>query len=165
MAQDYSFDVVSEVDFNLIEESIQVALKEILNRFDFKDAQATIELDQKSKKLTIRAKDENRVEAALDVLYMRMAKRNIPLKNFKKGKTESALGQTARLEVSVQAGIPTDKAKEMSAALKAAKIKVNSSIQGEQLRVSGKSKDDLQAAVAFLKNGDFGVEVQFKNYR
>ncbi len=165
MAQDYSFDVVSEVDFNLIEESIQVALKEIVNRFDFKDAQASIELNPKDKKLVLRAKDENRVEAAFDVLSMRMAKRGVPLKNFKKGKIEAALGQTARLEVAVQAGIPTDKAKEMSAALKAAKIKVNPSIQGEQLRVSGKSKDDLQAAVAFLRNGDFGIEVQFKNYR
>ena len=165
MAQDYSFDVVSEVDLNLIEESIQVALKEIVNRFDFKDAQATIELNQKEKKLLIRAKDENRVEAAFDVLSMRMAKRGIPLKNFKKGKIEAALGQTARLEVTVQSGIPTDKAKEMSAALKSAKIKVNASIQGEQLRVSGKSKDDLQTAITFLKNGDFGIDVQFKNYR
>lgn len=165
MAQDYSFDVVSEVDLNLIEESIQVALKEIVNRFDFKDAQATIELNQKEKKLLIRAKDENRVEAAFDVLSMRMAKRGIPLKNFKKGKVEAALGQTARLEVTIQAGIPTDKAKEMSAALKSAKIKVNASIQGEQLRVSGKSKDDLQTAITFLKNGDFGIDVQFKNYR
>ena len=165
MAQDYSFDVVSEVDLNLIEESIQVALKEIVNRFDFKDAQATIELNQKEKKLLIRAKDENRVEAAFDVLSMRMAKHGIPLKNFKKGKIEAALGQTARLEVTVQSGIPTDKAKEMSAALKSAKIKVNASIQGEQLRVSGKSKDDLQTAITFLKNGDFGIDVQFKNYR
>ena len=165
MAQDYSFDVVSEVDLNLIEESIQVALKEIVNRFDFKDSQATIELDQKLKKLTLRAKDENRVEAAFDVLSMRMAKRGVPLKNFKKGKTEAALGQTARLEVTIQAGIPTDKAKEMTAALKSAKIKVNASIQGEQLRVSGKSKDDLQSAINFIKTGDFGIDVQFKNYR
>lgn len=165
MAQDYSFDVVSEVDLNLVAESIQVAMKEIANRFDFKDAQASIELNSKDKKLIFRAKDENRIEAAFDILSMRMAKRGLPLKNFKKEKVETALGQTARMEVSVQSGIPTDKAKEMSAALKAAKLKVNPSIQGEQLRVSSKSKDDLQAAMAHLKNGNFGVDLQFKNFR
>ncbi len=165
MAQDYSFDVVSEVDLNLVSESIQVAMKEIANRFDFKDAQASIELNSKDKKLVLRAKDENRIEAAFDILSMRMAKRGLPLKNFKKEKVETALGQTARMEVSVQSGIPTDKAKEMSAALKAAKLKVNPSIQGEQLRVSSKSKDDLQAAMAHLKNGNFGVDLQFKNFR
>ncbi len=165
MAQDYSFDVVSEVDLNLVSESIQVALKEIANRFDFKDAQASIELDSKTKKLILRAKDESRVEAALDVLFMRMAKRELPLKNFKKEKIESALGQTAKMEVAIQNGIPTEKAKEMSASLKAAKLKVNASIQSEQLRVSGKSKDDLQAAIAHLKNGNFGLDLQFKNFR
>ena len=165
MAQDYSFDVVSEVDLNLVSESIQVAMKEIANRFDFKDAQASIELNSKDKKLILRAKDENRIEAAFDVLSMRMAKRGLPLKNFKKEKVETALGQTARMEVSVQSGIPTDKAKEMSASLKAAKLKVNPSIQGDQLRVSSKSKDDLQAAMAHLKNGNFGVDLQFKNFR
>jgi uncharacterized protein YajQ (UPF0234 family) len=165
MAADFSFDVVSEVDLNLVSESIQVALKEITNRFDFKGSEASIELDGKTKKLTIRAKDENRVEAALDVLYTRMAKRGIPLKNFKKGKVESALGQTARLEVEVQSGIPTDKAKEMSAAIKAQKLKVNPTIQGEQLRVTSKSKDELQAAMALLRAGTFGVDLQFKNFR
>ncbi len=165
MAQDYSFDVVSEVDLNLVAESIQVAMKEIANRFDFKDAQASIELNSKDKKLIFRAKDQNRIEAAFDILSMRMAKRGLPLKNFKKEKVETALGQTARMEVSVQSGIPTDKAKEMSAALKAAKLKVNPSIQGDQLRVSSKSKDDLQAAMAHLKNGNFGVDLQFKNFR
>ncbi len=165
MAQDYSFDVVSEADLNLISESIQVAMKEIANRFDFKDAQASIELDPKTKKLILRAKDESRIEAALDVLYMRMAKRGLPLKNFKKGTVEAALGQTAKMEVSIQSGIPTDKAKEMIASLKAAKLKVNASIQNEQLRVSGKSKDDLQAAIAHLKNGSFDLDLQFKNFR
>ena len=165
MAQDYSFDAVSEADMNLISESIQVAMKEIANRFDFKSAEASIELDSKEKKLILRAKDESRVEAALDVLYLRMAKRGLPLKNFKKGTIEAALGQTARMEVAIQNGIPTDKAKEMIASLKAAKLKVNASIQNEQLRVSGKSKDDLQAAITHLKNGNFGLELQFKNFR
>ncbi|MDD5657628.1 MAG: YajQ family cyclic di-GMP-binding protein [Elusimicrobia bacterium] len=165
MAQEFSFDAVSEVDLNLVGESIQVAMKEISNRFDFKAANASIELDAKAKKLTLRAVDELKIDNALDILNTRMAKRGLPLKNFQRGKIESALGQTARLEVSIQDGIPTDKAKEMAAALKAAKLKVNPSIQGNQLRVSSRSKDELQKAMAMLRQGGFGVEVQFKNFR
>ena len=165
MAQDFSFDVVSEVDLNLVSESIQVAMKEIANRFDFKAANAAIELDAKAKKLVVRAVDEMKIDNALDILNTRMAKRGLPLKNFQKGKVESALGQTARLEVSIQDGIPTEKAKEMAAAVKAAKLKANASIQGNQLRVSSKSKDELQKVMALLRQGSFGVEVQFKNFR
>ena len=165
MAQDFSFDAVSEVDLNLVSESIQVAMKEIVNRFDFKNANASIELDAKAKKLIVRASDEMKIDNALDILYLRMAKRGIPLKNFSKGKIEQALGQTARIEVAVQSGIPVDKAKEMVAAIKAAKCKANASIQAEQLRVSSKSKDELQAVMALLREGNFGVELQFKNFR
>jgi cyclic-di-GMP-binding protein len=165
MPSEFSFDAVSEIDLNIVGECIQVALKEIVNRFDFKDANASIELNQKEKKITVRGKDEGRVDAALDVLYTRLSKRGIPLKNFTKGKIEQALGQTARLDVTIQAGIPTDKAKEMTAAIKAQKLKVNPSIQGDQLRVTSKSKDELQAAMALLRQGSFGVEVQFKNFR
>ena len=165
MPSEFSFDVVSEVDLNIVSESIQVAAKEIVNRFDFKDANASLELNAKEKKLIARAKDEHKVEAALDVLYTRMAKRGLPLKNFTKGKIEQALGQTARMEVAIQAGIPIDKAKEMAAAIKNQKLKVNPAIQGEQLRVSSKSKDELQAAMALLKGQSFGVDLQFKNFR
>ena len=165
MPSEFSFDAVSEVDMNLVSEGIQVALKEISNRFDFKGAEASIELDAKAKKMVLRAKDEGRIEAALDVLYQRLAKRGVPLKNMKKGKVEQALGQTARLEVEVQAGIPSDKAKEMVAAIKTQKLKVNASIQGEQLRVTSKSKDELQQTMALLRGGNFGVELQFKNFR
>jgi len=165
MPQEFSFDVVSEVDLNLVSESIQVAMKEIVNRFDFKNANASIELDAKAKKLIVRASDEMKIENALDILFTRMAKREIPLKNFVKGKVETALGQTARQEVTVQTGIPAEKAKELAAAVKQAKLKVNASIQGDQLRIAGKSKDELQAAMALLRQGGFGVELQFKNFR
>ena len=165
MAQDFSFDAVSEVDLNLVSESIQVAMKEIVNRFDFKNANASIELDAKAKKLIVRASDEMRINSVMDILYTRMAKRGIPLKNFNKGKVDQALGQTARLEVAVQSGIPTEKAKEMVAAIKAAKRKANASIQAEQLRVTSKSKDELQAVMTLLRQGSFGVELQFKNFR
>ncbi|MFA6002539.1 MAG: YajQ family cyclic di-GMP-binding protein [Elusimicrobiota bacterium] len=165
MAQDFSFDAVSEVDLNLVSESVQVAMKEIANRFDFKNANASIELDPKAKKITVRASDEMKIDNALDVLYTRMAKRGLPLKNFTKGKIETALGQTARMEVAIQDGIPTDKAKEIVAALKAAKLKVNASIQSEQVRVASRSKDELQAAMNLMRGGSFGVDVQFKNFR
>lgn len=165
MASDFSFDVVSEVDLNLVSEGVQTALKEILNRFDLKDAKASIELDAKAKKLLVRAADEFKVDQVLDVLFTRLAKRGLPVKNFTKGKVEQALGATAKVEVSIQSGIPTDKAKEMQRAVKDAKLKVNAQIQGEQLRVSSKSKDELQATMALLRQGNYGVELQFKNFR
>ena len=165
MASDFSFDAVSEIDLNLVSESIQVSMKEISNRYDFKDSDASLELNEKDKKITIRAKDEMRIEAAIDILYQRMAKRGLPLKNLEKGKIEQALGQTARLDLKIQAGVPTEKAKEMVAAIKQQKLKVNASIQGEQLRVTSKSKDELQKTMALLRGGSFGVELQFKNFR
>ncbi|MHB2025022.1 MAG: YajQ family cyclic di-GMP-binding protein [Elusimicrobiota bacterium] len=165
MPQEFSFDVVSEVDLNVVNECVNVAMKEILNRFDFKDAKASLEVDAKEKKIIVRASDEYKIDAALDVLNTRLAKRGLPLKNFTKGKIEQALGQTARAPVSIQSGIPTDKAKEIAAAIKQAKIKANASIQGDQVRVASKSKDDLQAAMALLRAGNFGVELQFKNFR
>ncbi len=165
MAQDFSFDVVSEVDLNLVSECIQVAMKEITNRFDFRGANASIELNAKEKNLTVAASDEFKVKAANDVLNMRMGKRGLPIKNFTAGEVEAALGATARMKVAIQSGIPSDKAKEMVASLKKVKIKVNAAIQGDQLRVSSRSKDALQDAVAHLKGGNFGLALQFKNYR
>lgn len=165
MPAEFSFDVVSEVDLNAVSDSVNVAMKEISNRFDFKDARASIELNAKDKTLTLRAVDEYKIDAALDILNIRMAKRGLPLKNFTRGKAETALGQTARLVVSIQAGIPTEKAKEIAAAIKGEKLKANASIQGEQVRVSSKSKDELQAAIALLKNRSFGIDLQFKNFR
>ena len=165
MASDYSFDAVSDVDLNLVSEVVQTAMKEIGNRFDFKDAGASIELDAKAKKLVVRAADEFKVEQAYDVLVTRLAKRGLPIKNLGKGKVVSALGQTARLEVAIQSGIPTDKAKKMQQAVRDAKLKVNAQIQDGQLRVSSKSKDELQAAMRLLREGAWELDLQFKNFR
>ena len=165
MASDYSFDCVSDVDLNLVSEVIAVAIKEIQNRFDLKAANATIELVVKDKKMIIRAIDEFKAEQVYDVLLTRMAKRGLPVKNLTKGKVEAALGQTGRIDVTIQSGIPTDKAKLMQAALKEAKLKVNAQIQDAQLRVSSKSKDDLQLAMSVLKAGKFDLDLQFKNFR
>ena len=165
MAADFSFDVVSEVDLNLVGECVQVAMKELSNRFDFKGSAASIELNAKEKNLTVRGEDEYKIDAVIDILNTRMAKRGLPLKNFTKGKVETALGATARVVVAIQSGIPSDKAKEITAAVKQAKLKVNATIQGEQLRVTSKSKDELQSTMAFLKGKSFGVDLQFKNFR
>lgn len=165
MASDYSFDCVSDVDLNLVSEVVAVALKEIQNRFDLKDANASIELMTKEKKLIVRAVNEFKVEQVYDVLLTRMAKRGLPIKNLTKGKVEAALGQTARLDVTIQSGIPTDKAKLMQAAIKENKLKVNAQIQEGQLRVTSKSKDELQATMNVLKAGKFDLDLQFKNFR
>ena len=165
MASDYSFDCVSDVDLNLVSEVIAVAIKEIQNRFDLKAANATIELVVKDKKMIIRAIDEFKCEQVYDVLLTRMAKRGLPIKNLTKGKVEAALGQTGRIDVTIQSGIPTDKAKLMQAAIKENKLKVNAQIQDGQLRVTSKSKDELQATMNVLKAGKFDLDLQFKNFR
>jgi uncharacterized protein YajQ (UPF0234 family) len=165
MASDFSFDAVSEMDLNLVSEVVAVALKEITNRFDLKTANATIELNTKDKKLIVRASDEFKVEQVYDVLLTRLAKRGLPIKNLTKGKVEAALGQTARVDVAIASGIPTDKAKKMQQAIKDAKLKVNAQIQDGQLRVSSKSKDELQATMNLLKQGSFELDLQFKNFR
>jgi uncharacterized protein YajQ (UPF0234 family) len=165
MPSEFSFDAVSDVDLNIFSEVVAVALKEIVNRFDLKDANASIELDPKAKKLTVRAANEFKVDQVYDILTSRMAKRGLSIRNLTKGKIEAALGQTARLEVTIASGIPTDKAKKIQQGLKDAKIKVNAQIQDSQLRVSSKSKDDLQAAMAFLRGGNWDLDLQFKNFR
>ena len=162
---DYSFDIVSKVDLNVISEAVSAANKETTNRYDFKGTHSTIELNQKDNELHLGSSDEYKVNTLRDIIFTRIAKRGIPLKNMQPQKIESALGGNAKQTVKIQQGIPADKAKEISRAIKDAKLKVSASIQGDQLRVSSKSKDELQATMALLKNGDFGVELQFTNYR
>jgi len=165
MAQEFSFDAMSKVDTNLVAECVQVAMKEVSNRFDFKGMVANAEFNPKELALTLTAQDEFKLKSLWDVVSMRLAKRGLPLKNFKLQRVEAALGGTARQAVKVQQGIPSDKAKEIVAELKKSGLKVGSAIQGDQVRVSGRSKDELQAALALLKGKDFGLELQFGNYR
>ena len=162
---DYSFDVVSKVDLNVISEAVSAANKEITNRYDFKGTNSSIELNQKDNELKLASSDEYKVNTLRDIIFTRMAKRGIALKNLQPQKIEAALGGNAKQTVKIQQGIPTDKAKEITKAIKEAKLKVNASIQGDQLRVSSKSKDELQAVIALLKGADFGVDLQFTNYR
>lgn len=165
MAQDFSFDVVSKVDANLVGECVQTAMKEIGTRFDFKGSISKIEFNQKDMALTVTSEDEFKLKNVMDILNTRMAKRGLPLKNFKPQKLEMALGGTVRQLVKVQNGIPSDKAKEIAAEVKKSGLKVQAAIQGDQLRVSGRSKDDLQSAMSLMKGKDFGMDLQFTNYR
>ena len=162
---DFSFDVVSKVDLNVISEAVSAATKEITNRYDFKGTNSSIELLQKESELKLASSDEYKVNTLRDIIFTRMAKRGIALKNLQPQKIEAALGGNAKQTVKIQQGIPADKAKEITKTIKDAKLKVSASIQGDQLRVSSKSKDELQAVIALLKGHDFGVDLQFTNYR
>lgn len=165
MADEFSFDVVSKVNLQFVSEGVQTALKEIINRYDFKDTDSGIEFNEKELSLTLQSKDEHRLKALLDILLMRLGKRGVPLKNFQPQKIESALGGTARQLVKITQGIPSDKAREIVAEVKKSGLKVQPSVQGDQLRVTSRSKDILQQAIVFLKGKDFGVDLQFTNYR
>ena len=165
MAQEFSFDVVSEVDLQNADNAVNTANRELQTRFDFKGSVSRIDLDKKENKITILSDNEGKLKGVIDILQNRMIKQGISLKALDFQKIEPAEGGTVRQVAKVSQGIPSEKAKEMVRVIKDAKLKVNASIHGEQLRVTGKSKDDLQAAMALLRGGDFGPPVQFKNFR
>jgi uncharacterized protein YajQ (UPF0234 family) len=158
-----SFDVVSSVDMQEVKNAIAQAMKEISTRFDLKGSGSNVELA--GKEIVITSGDESKMKAVRDVLEERMVKRNVPLKALTFGSVEKALGQTARQKVTLQEGIPTDKAREIVKIIKGSKLKVQASIQGEQVRVSGKSKDDLQSVMQLLRSTDLGIDMQFTNRR
>jgi len=166
MATVYSFDVTSTIDLQEVDNAINQARKEIAQRYDFKGSPAAIDLDQKNNTLTLTAEDKFKLGAVWEVVQTRMVRRNVPVKNLKPGDVEPAAGGTAKQVVTMQMGIPTDTAREIVKAIKDAKMKkVQAAIQGDQLRVSSPSKDDLQAAMQLLRNQDFGIALQFGNYR
>jgi len=166
MATTYSFDVTSLIDLQEVDNAINQARKEIAQRYDFKGSTATIELDQKEATLTLAAEDAFKLSAVWEVVQVRLVRRNVPVKNLKPGDVEPASGGTVRQVVTLQQGIPSDAAREIVKFLKEQKIKkVQAAIQGDQLRISAPAKDDLQAAMAALREHDFGVALQFGNYR
>jgi uncharacterized protein YajQ (UPF0234 family) len=158
-----SFDVVSSVDLQEVKNAISQAMKEIVTRFDLKGSNSNIELQ--GEEILITSGDESKMKAVRDVLEERLVKRNVPLKALTFGDVEKALGQTARQKVTLQQGIPSDKAREIVKVIKQTKLKVQAAIQGDQVRISGKSKDDLQAVMQLLKNTDLGIDMQFTNRR
>jgi cyclic-di-GMP-binding protein len=158
-----SFDVVSEIDEQEVKNAVDQAVREVTTRFDFKDTQSTIELADG--KVTLASISEDRLRALLIVLEEKFVKRGVSLKTLDKGKIEEATKGTARQIVTLKAGIGTDKAKEINRALKDSGLKVQSQTQGDSVRVTGKKRDDLQGAIAFLKDKDFDIPLQFNNFR
>ena len=166
MATTYSFDVTSNIEMPEVDNAVNQARKEIGQRFDFKGSAAAIDLDQKAGTLTLTAEDNFKLEAVWDVLQTRLIKRNVAVKNLKRGEIEAAAGSTVRQVITLQQGIPTEAAREIVKHLKDLKLKkVQASIQGDQVRVSSPSKDDLQGAMQALRAKDFGIALQFGNYR
>jgi hypothetical protein len=162
----YSFDVTSTIEMPEVDNAVNQARKEIGQRFDFKGSAAAIDLDQKANTLTLTAEDNFKIESVWDVLQTRLIKRNVAVKNLKRGDIEPAAGSTVRQVITLQQGIPIEAAKEMVKYLKDQKLKkVQASIQGDQVRISSPSKDDLQGAMQALRAKDFGVALQFGNYR
>jgi cyclic-di-GMP-binding protein len=162
---DNSFDVVSVVDMPEVLNAIQQARKEVQTRFDLKDSKSQIDLNEKDKKIVVLSVDDFKLKAVIEIIQQKLAKRKVPLKNFTYGAVIPAAGSTVRQEVTIQSGIPIEKCKEIVKALKDSKIKVQSSIQGDLVRVSGKSRDLLQEAIQLLRGSDFGIDLQFTNYR
>ena len=166
MAQTYTFDVTSNIEMPEVDNAVNQARKEIAQRFDFKGSIAAIDLDQKAATLTLTAEDNFRLEAVWDVLQTRLIKRQVPVKNLKRGEVIPSAGSSVKQVITLQQGIPTDAAREIVKHLKDLKLKkVQAAIQGDQVRVSSPSKDDLQGAMNALRAKDFGIALQFGNYR
>ncbi|HET7749920.1 MAG TPA: YajQ family cyclic di-GMP-binding protein [Terriglobales bacterium] len=159
-----SFDIVSKVDLQEVSNAIQQALKEVHTRFDLKDSKSNIALEGKDA-IILTSQDDYKLKAVNDVLQQRLVKRGVPLKALTYSAIEPAAGSTVRQKISMQQGIPTEKAREIVKTIKNSKHKVQASIQGDLVRVSGKDRDTLQAVIALLRNSDFGIDMQFTNYR
>jgi uncharacterized protein YajQ (UPF0234 family) len=162
---DNSFDVVSLVEMPEVVNAIQQAMKEVITRYDLKDSHSTIELNEKDKKIALASKDEFKLKAVIEILNQKLVKRKVPLKAFAFGPVIPAAGSTVRQEVTLQQGIPIEKAREVVKLIKDSKLKLQSAIQGDLVRISGKDRDTLQQAIALIKGHEFGIDIQFINYR
>ena len=161
-----SFDITSNVDLQEVDNALNQARKEVAQRYDFKGAKASIDFDAKESKLVLAAEDEFKVNALWEIGSTRLVRRNVPVKYLNRGAAVAAANSTVRQEITLQQGIPSDTAKDIVKYLKDAKLKkVQASIQGDQLRITSGSKDDLQEVMRLLREQDFGVALQFGNYR
>jgi len=161
-----SFDVTSKVDLQEVDNAVNQARKEVGQRYDFKGSKAAIDFDRAEGTLTLTADDEFKMQALWEVLETRLVRRKVPLKNMKRGEIERGANDTVRRLVTLQQGIPTEAGREIVKFLKDRKLKrVQPAIQGDQLRISSPSRDELQAVIGLLREQDFGVELQFGNYR
>lgn len=164
MAADNSFDIVSKVDLQEVSNAIQNALKEIHTRFDLKDSKSDIQLEGKEA-LVLSSADEYKLKAVTDILQSKLVKRGVPIKALSYGAVEPAAGSSVRQRITMQQGIPIEKAREIVKLIKDSKKKVQASIQGDTVRVSGKDRDALQEIIGLLRGHDFGIDMQFTNYR
>ena len=163
MAQQNSFDIVSEVDRAEVTNAINQTIKEVRQRFDFKGSSAAVALE--ASELILTAEDETKLRNMNDIFQQKLVRRGVPLKALSYGSVDPAAGGTVRQKVQIQQGIPQEKAKEVVRFIKDSKAKVQASIQGDIVRVSGKDRDTLQAVISSLKGQDFGIDMQFSNYR
>ena len=165
-SKDHSFDIVSEVNLQEVDNAVTQAKKELAQRFDFKDSQSTIDLDKTQKTITLKTENEFRLKSLTDLLQTKCAKRNVSVKSLQFGKLETGLvGGSVKQVVTIQSGIPSDKAKEISKTIRDLKMKVQPLIEGEKVRVQAPKIDDLQSAIGFIKSKDFGLDLQFVNFR
>jgi cyclic-di-GMP-binding protein len=166
MASNPSFDVSTGADLQEVDNAVNQTVKEIAQRYDFKGTHCTVDFDRAKAEIRLSADDEYRMDAVVDVLKTKMIKRGVPVKNLKVGELEAATGQTVRRTINLTQGIPQDTAKRIVKAIKDQGFKkVQAAIQGDELRVTASSRDELQAVIAFLKGQDFGLELKFGNYR
>ncbi len=165
MAKQNSFDVVSEVDMEEVRNAVNQSMKEIIQRFDLKGSNSSIELEDQEGQLTLASADEFRLQAVKDILQKKLVRRGVSLKALSYGTIDPAAKGTVRQVVTLQRGIPMEKAKELVKYIKGTKLKVQAAIQQDMVRVSGKDRDTLQEIIAQLKEQDFGIDMQFTNYR
>lgn len=165
MAQEFSFDIVSKTEMQEVSNALQQAQKELAQRFDFKGSKSELSLNEKDSELVLVSDDEMKLRSLKDILESKLVKRGVALKAIEYGKLEDASMGTVRQKAKIIQGIETEKAKAIVKSIKDAKLKVQAAIQGDQVRVTGKTKDDLQRAIAIVKQNDYGIPVQFTNYR
>jgi uncharacterized protein YajQ (UPF0234 family) len=163
MAQQNSFDIVSQVEMAEVKNALDQTMKEVRQRFDFKGSRAEVRLEEND--LVLAAEDETKLRNMNDILQQKLVRRGVPLKALSYGRVEPAAGGTVRQHAAIQQGIPTEKAREIVKFIKETKLKVQAAIQGDTVRVSGRDRDTLQDVIAQLKSKDFGINMQYTNYR
>jgi uncharacterized protein YajQ (UPF0234 family) len=162
---DNSFDVVSKIEIPEVLNAVQQASKEIQTRFDLKDSKSSIELKEKENKILLASSDEFKLRAVIEILQSKLVKRKVPLKGLEFGEVIPSAGSSVKQEITLQQGIAIEKARDIVKAIKDSKLKVQASIQGDFVRIAGKDRDTLQQAIALLRGHDFGIDMQFINYR
>jgi uncharacterized protein YajQ (UPF0234 family) len=162
---DNTFDVVSKIDLPEVSNAVQQAVKEIQQRYDLKNSHSNIELQEKENKIQLQSQDEFKLKAVIEILEQKLVKRKVPLKGLVYGDVIPSAGSTVRQEISLQQGIPIEKAREIVKLIKDSKKKVQASIQGDFVRVAGKDRDSLQDVIQLLRSTEFGIDMQFTNYR